>query len=78
MSWRSCSELVVGWGGGSGGSGDTLPFFGVLGDGSSKVSVRKSALIANYDRHPAAWDDIAARLPVMETRRCDTAAAESA
>ena len=28
-----------------------------------------SAPIANYDRHPAAWDGIAARLPALETRR---------
>ena len=28
-----------------------------------------SAPIANYDRHPAAWNGIAARLPALETRR---------
>ena len=44
----------------------------------AKVSVRKSAPIANYDRHPAAWVYLAVRLPAMETRRCETAAVESA
>ena len=64
------------------GSGDALPLFSVLRKelSSATVLVRKqsSAPIANYDRHPAAWVDIAARLPTKETRRCDTPAVEFA